>query len=553
MGRLSRILLTLCLLTPGTARAQGAINRIFPNGAQRGTKVKLTLGGSGIPAKATLVVEGDGIRPLGEFVKGVGEVEIASDARPGFRQLRLVGPRSATSPRPFAVGLFPDVNEREPNDRATDAQPLAALPVTLNGSLPSRPDIDVFRVHLRQGECLVVASESRALGAPTDLIVRIRDLQRRELAVQMDYRTRDPLLGFVAPQTADYLVELQDVMNNYSGINSDYVYRVHLTTGPWLDYVSPPSAQRGAAAALTFHGWNLGGKAGPGAVTETVVIPAGAAERFPITGGGAPNPALLQVADLTTVAEQGGTSPQSLATPMSVNGTFSRPGERDRYRFHAAAGQMLLLDVQARTLGSFADPVLTLLDASGKQLSRIDDVGGSRDPQLLWKAPAAGEYAVVLEDVAAGARGGENFFYRFSVAPPPPRLSLTTTLYTPVLKPSGKLEIPVTVSQSFQPAEVRLTVEGLPAGVTAAAVNVKPSPGKRTNATVKLILTATKDAPPGHAVIRIAARTAGASSLIASAMAKWVLSTDRSGTLAEGSTSRLLLLIAAPSPPSEKK
>ena len=532
-------------MLPAAAQAQGALSRVFPNGAQRGTRVKLTFGGS-VPAKGTLFVDGEGIRPVGEFVKGVGEIEIAPDAKPGFRQLRLVSDKAATSPRPFAVGLFPDVSEKEPNNKAAEAQRLTKLPVTLNGTLPSRPDLDVFRVSLKKGECLVIASESRALGAPTDLIVRIRDLQRRELAVQMDYRTRDPLLGFVAPETADYLVELQDVMNNYSGINADYVYRVHLTTGPWLDYISPPSVQRGTKASLAFHGWNLGGKSGPGSVTESVDIPADAGEMLALTGGGARNPVQVRVGSLPIQAEGAAAGPQMMAMPMAVNGVFSRPGDRDVYRFRAKAKQTLLLDVDARILGSFADPVMTLLDAAGKQISRVDDSGGSRDPQLLWTAPADGEYVVILEDVAAGARGGANYFYRFSVAPPEPRLSLTTTLHTPILKPGAKLEIPVVVSQSFQPGEVTVSVEDLPAGVTAAAVKVPASPSKSGSSTVKVVLSASGDVKPGHAGIRIVGRAAGAKPLTAYATAKWVLSKDRSGTLAEGTTSRLLLLIPAP-------
>src|SRR5688500_10913785 len=58
--------------------AQGSINSIFPNGAQRGTTVELKLAGEKLPETAELFVEGDGIKPLGPFAKGVGKVEVAA-------------------------------------------------------------------------------------------------------------------------------------------------------------------------------------------------------------------------------------------------------------------------------------------------------------------------------------------------------------------------------------------------------------------------------------------------------------------------------------------
>jgi hypothetical protein len=540
--------LLLCLaLVPTAADAQGDLSRVFPNGAQRGSRVKLTLGGEGLPDPGTLLVEGEGIRSLGPFVKGEGEIEIAADAAPGVRQLRLVGSKSSTTPRPFAVGALPEIAEKEPNDRAAQAQPLDSLPVTLNGRLPNRPDIDTFRVTLKQGQCLVVAGEARALGAPTNLLVRVRDMVGRELLVQLDSRTRDPLLGFTAPADGDYLVELQEVMNNYSNLSDDYVYRVTLTTGPWLDRFFPLAARRGTTARLTFHGWNLGGQRGPGQLAAEVAVPADAGPRFAVSAGGAPN----QVSVLTSAVPEmvepesdPGESPPALTLPAAVSGTFAAPGDRDPYRFTASAGQPLRIAVQARALDSAADPVLLLWDAAGKLLTMVDDGGrDSRDPSLVWTPPADGEYRVVLRDVAGGFRGGPDFFYRLTIAPTEPELRLATPAPSLVLKPGAKLEVPLTVTQSFQPAEVVVAVEGLPTGVTATPLAVPGSPGSGGRAELKLTLAAAMDAAPTHARLRIVAR---AGSLTAPAIASWVLSKDRSGTLVDGEIEGLLLVVEAP-------
>jgi len=539
-----RRFLALLLLSLATA-APADVSRVFPNGARQGASVTLEFGGEALPDPAVLVVEGEGMRALGPFVKGVGKVEIAPDAAPGVRQLRLVGPKGATSPRPFSIGTLPEAAEKEPNNAREQAQPVEQLPITLNGSLPNRPDIDTFRVSLKQGECLVVAGEARVLGAPTNLVVRIRDLAGTELRVQMDHRTRDPLLGFTAPADGDYLVELQEVMNNYSEVNADYVYRVTLTKGPWLDTVSPPGARRGSTARLTFSGWNLGGQSGPSQLATDVAVPSDAPDRYPVTAGVAPNSVLLATGSAPDAleAETEGDPPQLLSLPQAVHGTFGRRGDRDRFRFSTEAGETLLLNVDARELGSFADPVLTLLDGTGKFLQLVDDAEGSSDPRLYWKAPAAGVYTAVLRDVAGTARGGPEFFYRFSISRPEPEVRLTTPAPTLELKPGAKLEIAVSVYQAYQPSALTLHMEGLPAGVTATAVPVAASPARAGTTQAKVILTAAPDAAPGHASFRIVARVGDAP---VAATASWVLSKDRSGTLATGKTERLLLVVPTP-------
>lgn len=549
--------LILCLAS-SRAWAQGDLTRIYPNGARQGTRLKLTLGGENIPETADLLVDGDGIRAVGPFTKGEGEVEIAADAAPGVRQVRLAGPKGGTTPRPFAIGALAEAQEKEPNNRADQAEPVPQFPIVLNGTLPTRGDIDVFRVSLKKDQCLVAAGESRALGAPTNLLVRIRDTAGREFLVQMDYRTRDPLLGFTAPADGEYLVELQEVMNNYSNLSADYVYRLTLTTGPWLDSVFPAGAQQGATARLTFSGWNLGGQSGPSRLEATVVIPPDASRRYPVSAGGAPNQVPLLTSSALNLVEDtlrspspaspphNPTTPPAVTPPVVINGTLGERGEIDAYRFSARAGETLMLDVDARESGSFADPVMVLLDGTGKVISTVDDAEGTRDPKLLWTAPAEGTYTVRIRDVAPGSRGGPGFFYRLSIAPPEPVLRLTTDAPALTLKPGTKLEVPLSVRQSYQSGEVTIRVEGLPPGVTAAPLTV-PGAGARTSTTqVKLALTAAPDVKPGSALLRLVAVTGGERPITAAATASWVLSKDRSGTLATGSTERLLLLIPAP-------
>lgn len=510
--------------------------------------MEVSFAGKDIPESATLLVDAPGLRGVGPFVKGVGKIEIAADAKPGMRQVRLVGAKSVTSPRPFSVGSLPELNEKEPNNTSTQAQRLEQLPVTINGTLVTRPDLDLFTIPMKQGECLVVAGESRSLGAPTNLLVRIRDPKGQELVSQMDYRTRDPLLGFTAPADGDYVVELSDVLNNYSNIDNNYVYRVTFTKGAWIDSVFPPGAQRGTTARLAFTGWNLGGKPGPSRLEADVAVPQEVADRHLVSAGGAANEVPLLVGDTPAVTEveapaPGAAVPQTLSLPVTVSGTFGARGDVDTYQFTAKAGARLRLDVDAREIGSFADAVLVVKDAAGKTLSTADDAEGTRDPRLLWTAPAEGTYKIVLRDLASGSRGGPEFFYRLTVAPPASELRATTGDPTLVLKPGQKLEVSVKVNASELTEPVVVSAEGLPAGVTALPVTTGEARRRSGASEAKLTLTAAMGASPGCTPIRLVAKSGG---ITVPVQASWVLSSDRSGTLATGKTESLALLIPAP-------
>ena len=101
----------------------------------------------------------------------------------------------------------------------------------------------------------------------------------------------------------------------------------------------------------------------------------------------------------------------TITLPATVAGDLDRPGDADSYRFAAAAGYELGVQlVTAVEPGKFA-PVLTLTDAAGRVLAE-------RDGNLLGvKLPAAGTYAVGVRD--REFRGGAGLKYRLHLGPIP--------------------------------------------------------------------------------------------------------------------------------------
>jgi hypothetical protein len=123
---------------------------------------------------------------------------------------------------------------------------------------------------------------------------------------------------------------------------------------------------------------------------------------------------LLMVDDLPGVRETGTNktlaSAQRLEPPLAVEGHCDELAN-DYYRFHARKGQRLSVEVVANRLGSPLDPLLRLLDATGKELAYCDDdAAAGADARLRFIAPASGEYFVEVRDV--GYQGGSRYRYR---------------------------------------------------------------------------------------------------------------------------------------------
>ena len=113
-------------------------------------------------------------------------------------------------------------------------------------------------------------------------------------------------------------------------------------------------------------------------------------------------------------------APTAVTLPVLVNGQIL-PGEIDRYKFTAKAGQRLTLIASARTLLPYlADAVpgwfqatLALHDAKGREVAYDDDFRFNPDPVLAYVIPADGDYTVEIKDSIY--RGREDFIYRLAL------------------------------------------------------------------------------------------------------------------------------------------
>jgi len=106
-------------------------------------------------------------------------------------------------------------------------------------------------------------------------------------------------------------------------------------------------------------------------------------------------------------------SAQNLTLPVTVNGVVLAAGDGDDYRFQAAAGQEVVL--QINTTGSSLDPLIDLFDAEGKMLASNRE---ERNRSVLgYRVARDGWHTARVSDYLQG--GSLRHFYRLTIGETP--------------------------------------------------------------------------------------------------------------------------------------
>lgn len=254
---------------------------------------------------------------------------------------------------------------------------------------------------------------------------------------------------------------------------------------PELASIRPRGVRRGQPTKLTLNGKNLLGAKkletatdqiiatlDPRQTAETgdqVVVEVTAAESLSrgaydvaiVTPGGKSGSRKLYVDDIpqTEEAEPNDTLAQAteIALPCGAWGTIASAGDEDCFRFATAAGQTIVFELAAKSLGSKLNAVLTLFDAQGKVVASNNDFDAETDPLLTHSFATAGDYVVRVSDLAQ--TGSAEHFYRLSAGAFP-----YVTACFPLSVPAG------------QTSQVELVGYNLPLG--AAVSLMAPNEGE---------------------------------------------------------------------------
>jgi len=135
------------------------------------------------------------------------------------------------------------------------------------------------------------------------------------------------------------------------------------------------------------------------------------------TAEGISNPLLIMVDDLPTLVSLRSnhdlTSAQSINLPTAIDGTTDS-GNADYFQFAGSTGDWVSIEAVATRLGTKLDPVVRLLNQSGKELAFVDDSPAlAGDCRLRLRLPETGNFFVAIEDSAMG--GSSAHAYRLRI------------------------------------------------------------------------------------------------------------------------------------------
>ena len=414
-----------------------------------------------------------------------GDITIDLDAPPGVHRWSCRTSQGVVPSMKFIVGDLPEIVEKE-----MDGAPIpqsVTLPVTINGRIFPRENVDLWRFHAEKGETVTCEVAAGRLGYPLQAVLDVTTPDGRPIAGvrRKAAKDGDPTAWFTAPASGEYQVAIHDA--GFAG-GQNFVYRLTLKSGPRIESFYPLGGRRGETVQLQLTASETGAKTAT--VSLAGVVGDSATQRVQMDDKHAAL-VTLHVDDLPEILEhepndEPAADAPAVTLPAMLNGRIDHPGDMDAWPIDLEKGGAVALEIIAEKLGSRLDSVLTVCDADGKEVAKNDDrADGRADSRLLFTAQKTGRYLVKVSDRFAG-RGGPDFAYRLRATPASPgdfELTLNSDAVNvirstedaadvadPKAKKRGGPKVPGLrvdiVSVAPLAKDVKIEVEGLPAGVT---------------------------------------------------------------------------------------
>ena len=476
----SALCLCASVVSSSSVRANPPVaSYIYPAGGQRGAAVTVRVGGLFLHENCGFALDGKGLAASPRLVRTkplwfegpllplpdsqqqedypadmAGTVAISKDAALGPRRGWVFSSQGGAGGLVFIVGELPEVLEKEADG---DAVPNAVLlPITANGRIFPRDNTDLWEFEADAGQTVTAMALAKSLHSPLAPRLEILDAAGRAIAENMTFPVpgSDESVRFTAPVKGKYRVRIGDAKAQGGPA---FVYRLTLTSEVVPEFAFPL-------------------KAAPDGLKDAL--------------------------DLSGVVQ----------APVALNGRIAKPGAIDEWKVELKKATRYTLDLQARRFDSPLSGVISILDASGKELARGEASDPAQDPSLGFQPPADGVYIVRVAE-RFRSRGGPNFVYRLRITdglgetpgfritmpfdtrrgPDSPAPDAITVLRGVTIK----VKVNVERTGGFT-GPIELSIVELPKGITAKSVIVPANQN-----TAELTLTADKDAPITTVPLRI--------------------------------------------------
>lgn len=411
----------------------------------------------------------------------------------GLVRWQVANANGASQTAVFYVSRIAEIVESRSRDLP---QRLPRLPVGISGRLTRLTEVDRYAVVAQHDGLMSVELFARRLGSNFNAILQVRDANAFIVAAAADMQGLDGGLTFTARAGESYTVELFDA--EFRG-DTSFVYHLAVSDRPQVRHTVPARGRRGATQELEFIG--------PGLVTgaltietlrDTVSFPADPDAQSHIHSLATPFGTVEVSVPLSDIEEQTRVAPSPLTAPVAVTNVFPIDTDDQRFSWPSAEGEHWEVTVESRDIGGQLDVALQVLDLSGNPVAENDDLPGTTDAGLTFKAAAAGIYTAVLRSPATRT-GDANEIYRLSITRGLPDFSLTAPQQIN-LPLGGKTEIAVQATRrGGWDGEITLAAQGLPPGVSTAGEWKIPAGA----AEAKIALQSAADAAVIAAVIEI--------------------------------------------------
>ncbi|HVX10226.1 MAG TPA: PPC domain-containing protein [Pirellulales bacterium] len=461
-------------------------------------------------------------------------VTIAADVPPGVYDVRTVGTFGISNPRSFVVGMLPEAKEQGGNNSREKAQPIE-LNTVLNGTADGNTS-DWYKFAAKAGQRLIIDCWAERIDSRIDATLELYDAAGRQLSRSRDFNRRDPLIDVSVPADGEYFLKVFDFVyaggGEYfyrfavsSGPYVDYI----------LPPAGVPGAKgnftlygRNLPGGVPADGLSVEGRPLEKLAVQIDVPADKTVERSPpstlaaseeteldgfeyrfASPQGTANSCFIGYATAPVLTEQEPNDEQAQANvvtlPCEFVGQFGPRGNPDWLRFEAKANEVYWVEVVSERLGLPTDPAvliqrITKNDKGEEQVADITDLddlaannGGlafntsSVDGAFRFAVPADGAYRIMVRDLALNPRNDPRRIYRLSIHREQPdfRLAaipiypannkLEARPWSPLLRRGGTERIDVIAFRRDGFAgDIRVTAEGLPAGVTCTPAIIGP-------------------------------------------------------------------------------
>jgi hypothetical protein len=325
----------------------------------------------------------------------------------------------------------------------------------------------------------------------------------------------DPRLAYIAQESGTHLVRLfafpsePNSQIEFAG-GDDYVYRLTLTTGPYITHAANLSVCADEPGEVAVCGWNIprqtrlpvvpfgGAKCGSHGELEheaPTEVQVSASDRcglaFSQGYAGVARIRLVPHDVARPCAKADSSDPMSLAPPIAVTGCIGAPGEAEAFHVRLQKDQQVVIAVESLGLYSPLVPAVRLVDPSGKVAAQTRESGPAQDVELTHTSPEDGEYVLTVSD--RFGHGGARYAYRLTVRDAEADFALTTETDAFVVKPGAEnpTELKVKLDRRSGPegsvGPIMVEAVELPPGVTAEAVVSQPEGPTAEEVTLKFM------------------------------------------------------------------